>query len=68
MPLHPHGRVELIIRYRGVLQRLGSVREQDSATNQLRFLIDMLPSDDKSHRVKDALRVLIEGIGRDLFD
>jgi hypothetical protein len=58
---------ELIIRYRGVLQRLGSVREQDSATNQLRFLIDMLPSDDRSNRVKDALRLLIEGIGRELF-
>ena len=52
----------LVAQTRDILRRLGSAREQDSATNQLSFLIDMLPSDDKSNKVKDALRRLIEGI------
>jgi hypothetical protein len=59
---------ELLLHYRGVLQRLGSTRERDSVTNQLQFVIDMLPSDDRSNRIKHALRSLIEGIERELFD
>lgn len=52
----------LAARYHNVLGRLGSAREQDSAGNQLKFLIDMLPSDDKSGKVKEALKKLVEGI------
>lgn len=65
--IHTSVLADLIAHYRGLLKRLGSVREQDSATYQLHFLIDMLPSDDKSNKVKDALRGLIEGIDRDMF-
>jgi hypothetical protein len=52
----------LIARYRDVLKRLGSAREQDSAANQLKFMIDMLPSGDKPNKVKDALKRLIAGM------
>lgn len=52
----------LIVRYCDVLKRLGSAREQDSATNQLKFLIDMLTAGDKSNKVRDALNRLIERI------
>lgn len=52
----------LIARYRDVLKRLGSAREQDSAANQLNFMIDMLPSGDKPNKVKDALKRLIAGM------
>jgi hypothetical protein len=59
---HPEVLNRLSARYCDVLKRLGSAREQDSATNQLKFLIDMLPSDDKSSKVKTALKKLIEGV------
>ncbi|PWB47082.1 MAG: hypothetical protein C3F18_12250 [Nitrosomonadales bacterium] len=52
----------LIARYCDVLKRLGSAREQDSVTNQLKFLIDMLPSGDKPNMVKEALNKLIRGV------
>lgn len=52
----------LAARYCDVLRRLGSAREQDSASNQLKFLIDMLPSDDKSGKIIEALKKLVEGI------
>jgi len=48
--------------YGDLLRRLGSAREQDSVRNQLRFLIAMLPSDDRARRVKEALRRLAEDI------
>ena len=54
---------DLIAGYRGLLQRLGSIREQDSVTSQVQFLIAMLPSDDKANQVKNALRRLVGGIG-----
>lgn len=60
--------VRLISEYRGVLHRLGSAHEQSSATAQLRFLITMLPSTSTANRIKEALRQLIDGIERDLFD
>jgi triacylglycerol esterase/lipase EstA (alpha/beta hydrolase family)/tetratricopeptide (TPR) repeat protein len=53
-------------RYRDVLQRLGSAREQDSATNQLKFLVAMLPADaadEMTGAVKNSLQKLIAGIG-----
>lgn len=50
-------------RYRDLLHRLGSSREQDSTTFQLRFLKNLLPEDEKHTRVKKALQQLIEGIG-----
>ena len=52
----------LIVSYCDIFKRLGSAREQDSATNQLQFLIDMLPSGDESKKVKETLRKLSEGI------
>lgn len=52
----------LIVSYCDIFKRLGSAREQDSATNQLQFLIDMLPSGDASKKVKEALRNLSDGI------
>jgi len=60
---HPEVLNNLISRYRDLLMRLGSVREQDSAANQLRFLVAMLPADDKGKLVKKALQQLIDGIG-----
>jgi hypothetical protein len=51
-------RTALSGRYREILLRLGSPREQDSVTNHLQFLIDMLPSGGKSARVRAALRRL----------
>ncbi|PPK73906.1 lecithin:cholesterol acyltransferase [Methylobacter tundripaludum] len=59
---NPDVQNRLIARYCDVLNRMGSVREQDSATNQLKFLIDMLPSDNTPNNIKGALRKLIEGI------
>jgi tetratricopeptide (TPR) repeat protein len=53
---------DLSVSYRNLLKRLGSAREQDSAINQLKFLIDMLPSDDEAKKVEKALRQLIERI------
>lgn len=45
-----------------VLKRLGGAGQQDSAINQLQFLIAMLPSGDQSNRVKEALNRLAQGI------
>lgn len=45
-------------RYRELLLRLGSPREQDSVTNHLQFLVDMLPPGGKSAKVGAALRSL----------
>ncbi len=56
----------LIARYRDLLKRLGSAREQDSATNQLRFLIALLPVNELGNRVKAALLQLIDGIEKDV--
>ena len=58
----------LISDYRGVLRRLGSIREQNSTTGQFQFLIDMLPSKAPASRVKGVLEQLVEGINRDLFN
>lgn len=52
----------LIARYCEVLKRLGSASEQDSATNQLHFLIDMLPTGDEPNRIREKLRALADGI------
>jgi hypothetical protein len=49
-------------RYCNVLRRLGTAREHDSATNQLRFLIDMLPSSAKLAGLRKALTALADGI------
>ncbi len=59
----------LIARYREVLERLGRARERDAVCNQLTFLNDMLPPDEKAKtkKVKEALGKLIEGVERDLF-
>jgi hypothetical protein len=59
---HPDILNTLIARHCDVLKRLGSVSEQDSATNQLQFLIEMLTAGDKSNKVKEALTKLAEGI------
>jgi hypothetical protein len=48
--------------YVDLLKRLGSARENDSATTQQKFLIAMLPDDDKSRAVKEALQALVESI------
>ena len=53
---------KLINLYHGLLSRLGSAREHDSATNQLRFLIALLPVDEQGLAIKGALQRLIEGI------
>lgn len=45
-------------RYREILLRLGSSREQDSLLNHLQFLMDMLPSGGKSAKVAEALQIL----------
>ena len=52
----------LVSLYRNLLNRLGSVREQDSATNQLHFLIALLPETEDGLVLKGALQGLIEGI------
>ncbi len=52
----------LIVGYCDLLTRLGSARERDSATNQAKFLIVMLPSDEKASSVEKALLKLIERI------
>lgn len=52
----------LIARYCDVLKRLGGASEQDSAANQLQFLMDMLPPGDTSDKVKAALKKIAEGI------
>lgn len=54
----------LIGRYCDVLKRLGSAREHDSASNQLRFLIDMLPSSSRPAALRKALAALADGIRR----
>lgn len=54
--------IGLIDRYCDVFERLGSGSEQDSATNQLHFLMDMLTSGDKSKKVREELKKLAEGI------
>ncbi|MDP2961117.1 MAG: CHAT domain-containing protein [Sulfurimicrobium sp.] len=59
---HPDVLNGLTARYCDVLKRLGSAREQDSVTNQLTFLIDMLPSGDKPNKMKEALKTLIRGV------
>lgn len=53
-------RQQLIAGYRELFRRMGSAREQDSATKQLRFLIDMLPASAKS--IIEALQDLIGGV------
>ncbi|SHO49033.1 CHAT domain-containing protein [Desulfopila aestuarii] len=58
----PEVRQQIAERYRDLLKRLGSPREQDSATNQLDFLIAFLPSDKKGAKVKEALQQLITDI------
>jgi hypothetical protein len=55
-------RTRLIGLYRSLLNRLGSAREQDSATNQLRFLIALLPEDEHGMAIRGALQRLIEGV------
>jgi hypothetical protein len=50
--------------YCDLLGRLGTANDQDSTLNQLQFLIDMLPSQGKARRVKQALVQLAEGIGK----
>ena len=42
--------------YCGVMRRIGSAREHDSATNQFDFMIQMLPDDEHSVGVKTALQ------------
>ena len=60
----PAVREHLATRYRDLLQSMGAAPEHDSATNQLRFLIDMLPSGDKGKRLARALRELVDDIGQ----
>ena len=57
-------REHLATRYRDLLQSMGAAPKHDSATNQLRFLIDMLPSGDKGKRLARALRELVDDIGQ----
>ena len=52
----------LAARYSDLMVRLGTVREQDSATSQLRFLIAMLPANDTGNPIRKALQHLIDGI------
>ena len=52
----------LIAHYCDLLERLGSVREQDSSTNQMSFLIAMLPVDEQGRLIKRALVQLRDGI------
>ena len=52
----------LAARYSDLIIRLSTVREQDSATNQLRFLIAMLPANDTGKPIKKALQQLIDQI------
>ncbi len=67
----PDVRRGLIDGYCEVLRRLGGASEQDSATNHLQFLMDMLTPGDKADKVKAdevkaALRTLAEGIRKGL--
>jgi pimeloyl-ACP methyl ester carboxylesterase len=55
---------QLVDQHCALLKRMGSRREQDSMTNQLRFLMAALPSDANAKRVKAALARLAEGIGK----
>jgi hypothetical protein len=56
---------ELAASYRGVMRRIGSAREHDSATNQFDFMIQMLPDDDRSAEVKTALHNVATNIKHD---
>ena len=53
---------ELVARYCDLLTRLGSVREKDSTTNQMSFLIAMLPQDAQGRLIKRALAQVRDGI------
>lgn len=53
----------LVVLYRDILARLGSIREQDSTINRLHFLIKLLPEQgEQIAAIKGALQVLITGI------
>ena len=58
----PEVLARLIGLYRNLLNHLGSVREQDSATNQLRFLVALLPQDEQGLAISGALQRLIAGV------
>ena len=58
----PEVMTRLIAHYCDLLERLGSVREQDSSTNQMSFLIAMLPVDEQGRLIKRALIQLRDGV------
>ena len=58
----PTIRESIAERYRDLLKRLGSLREQDSATNQMHFLVALLPLDKTGKKTKEALQQLITDI------
>jgi hypothetical protein len=58
----PEIQKELAARYSDLIIRLSTVREQDSATNQLRFIITMLPANDIGKPIKKALQQLMHQI------
>jgi hypothetical protein len=54
----------LTSQYRQVLNRLGDDCDQDPATHRLRFVIALLPEDEPSRTIKEALQRLVEKIMR----
>jgi hypothetical protein len=58
----------LIQRYGDLLDRLGSVREKNSAAGQFDFLVEMLPDTKKSKEIKVALTRLKQGIQKEAED
>ena len=58
----PEVLARLIGLYRNLLNHLGGVREQDSATNQLYFLVALLPQDEHGLAISGALQRLIAGV------
>jgi hypothetical protein len=55
---------KLLEHYCDLLARLGSVREKESATNQLSFIIALLPADEQGKLIKRALIPVRDGIER----
>lgn len=56
----------LACRYRDLLRRLGNAGQQNSATNQLSFLISMLPSGQESNGLKGTLKQLADGVAKEV--